>query len=108
MSEQLSTLSRDACSRAPLHQRQQRIFGLDILRAFAILSVVWVHGGELLPPAVQRYYRLLSPDGVSVFFVLSGYLIGGILIRTLAQEGAGVRTLWRFWARRWLRTLPNY
>jgi len=46
--------------------------------------------------------------GVELFFVLSGFLIGGILIRDLEENGATGKTLRNFWSRRWLRTLPNY
>jgi peptidoglycan/LPS O-acetylase OafA/YrhL len=40
-----------------------------------------------------------------MFFVLSGFLIGRILLRDPVRDLQG---LWRFWARRWLRTLPPY
>jgi len=46
--------------------------------------------------------------GVEIFFVLSGFLIGGILIRDFRAGGASAGTLSRFWCRRWLRTLPLY
>ncbi len=45
--------------------------------------------------------------GVELFFVLSGFLIGGILLRALAPETPKI-TLLSFWHRRWVRTLPNY
>lgn len=47
--------------------------------------------------------------GVELFFVLSGFLIGGILIRAYTgckQFGPG--QLRHFLVRRWFRTLPNY
>ena len=44
--------------------------------------------------------------GVELFFVLSGFLIGGILLRSI--EGGSRLSLIDFWRRRWLRTLPNY
>jgi peptidoglycan/LPS O-acetylase OafA/YrhL len=48
-------------------------------------------------------------DGVSIFFTLSGFLIGGILIKILEKEQKlNTQILWNFWKRRWLRTLPNY
>lgn len=50
----------------------------------------------------------LSLPGVTLFFVLSGYLIGGILIHTLEKGRTDVRDIGRFWARRWMRTLPAY
>ena len=45
--------------------------------------------------------------GVEIFFVLSGFLIGGILIRDFSA-GATFGNLSRFWERRWLRTLPLF
>ena len=45
--------------------------------------------------------------GVEIFFVLSGFLIGGILIRDFSKSATG-GTLVRFWCRRWLRTLPLF
>jgi len=86
-----------------------RIFGLDLMRAVAILLVVYSHADDLL----YRYFAVDTSvsdvDGVDLFFVLSGYLIGGILLRTaLATSVPWYLRLADFWQRRWLRTLPNY
>ena len=40
--------------------------------------------------------------------MLSGYLIGGIILRQLNEGKTGFKDLFKFWKRRWLRTLPNY
>lgn len=85
-------------------------FGLDVVRAGAILAVLFSHTAEWFLGAgqetsVQSAY--IGYAGVEVFFSLSGFLIGGILLRALAQD-PGPRGLARFWARRWLRTLPAY
>tara|TARA_R110002074_G_scaffold14788_1_gene51047 strand:+ start:151191 stop:152309 length:1119 start_codon:yes stop_codon:yes gene_type:complete len=85
-----------------------RIYGLDILRALAILFVVLGHSGGLLPSARNKYLSYFVFDGVSIFFVLSGFLIGGILIKLLVKEGFNLKTILNFWKRRWFRTLPNY
>ncbi len=89
-----------------------RIYGLDILRAAAILFVVLEHGRFLLPvndfPNKYFFGFKLFLDGVSIFFVLSGYLIGGILIKVLENGRANIFTLTNFWIKRWFRTLPNY
>lgn len=87
---------------------KNRIYGLDILRAIAILFVVIEHGGNFLPEKLSKIQLSLLIDGVSIFFVLSGFLIGGILIKTLETQKASLKTLFNFWKRRWLRTLPNY
>jgi len=86
-----------------------RIFGLDIMRAMAVLAVVYVHGYYLLGDAVpDRAHRLSFADGVTLFFVLSGFLIGRILLRTIERKDFNGRVLTQFWVRRWCRTLPNY
>jgi len=87
----------------------KRIYGLDILRAFAIFFVMLSHGYVYSGHLVDfKNYWWLSLDGVGLFFVLSGYLIGGILIRTICEQAFTWRALLQFWTRRWLRTLPNY
>ena len=87
---------------------QNRVYGLDILRALAVLFVVLSHGSKLLFPSINRITFYLQFDGVAIFFVLSGFLIGGILIKVLEKEDASYQSLFNFWIRRWFRTLPNY
>jgi peptidoglycan/LPS O-acetylase OafA/YrhL len=88
----------------------KRVFGLDVMRAIAILIVVDSHATI----ALKEYYaggfwHNLLPDGVELFFVLSGFLIGGILIRSYEKNGGFDRKLLlNFWTRRWFRTLPAY
>lgn len=86
----------------------KRIYGLDILRASAILLVLLFHSHKYLSPYISKHYFNALPDGVSVFFVLSGFLIGRILIQTAEQTNFRFYDLIRFWKRRWLRTLPAY
>lgn len=86
-----------------------RIYGLDILRSIAILPVVMSHGGMLLDAANTGFPWIPLPDGVEIFFVLSGFLIGQILLRSYLKHGFKTRsTVMAFLRRRWFRTLPNY
>jgi peptidoglycan/LPS O-acetylase OafA/YrhL len=86
-----------------------RIFGLDILRAIAILCVVLGHSLSFVPAGIfSKIAGHLVFDGVSIFFVLSGFLIGGILIKTLEKNPPELKVLLHFWTRRWFRTLPAY
>jgi peptidoglycan/LPS O-acetylase OafA/YrhL len=87
---------------------KDRVYGLDILRALAVLFVVLGHGSKLLFPSINKITFYLEYDGVAIFFVLSGFLIGGILIKILERENATYKNLFNFWIRRWFRTLPNY
>ena len=44
-----------------------------------------------------------------LFRSLSGFLIGGILLKMFQKsESLGIKTISHFWVRRWFRTLPNY
>ncbi|MGV9011700.1 MAG: acyltransferase family protein [Flavobacteriales bacterium] len=78
----------------------KRIYGLDILRAFAIIFVVAGHGQYLLPKNTHFLHRILVFDGVSIFFVLSGFLIGGILIKLIENNPPTKALLLDFWIRR--------
>ncbi|AUD02031.1 acyltransferase family protein [Spirosoma pollinicola] len=88
----------------------KRVFGLDIMRAAAILIVVDAHATIALKEYYDgAFWHHLLPDGVELFFVLSGFLIGGILIRSYEKKETFDRhLLLNFWTRRWFRTLPNY
>jgi peptidoglycan/LPS O-acetylase OafA/YrhL len=81
---------------------------LDGVRAFAVLAVLLHH---TLPEAVTSRVDL-GGYGVRLFFVLSGFLITGILLKARAGGAAqGVRrgTILRaFYARRFLRIFPLY
>jgi peptidoglycan/LPS O-acetylase OafA/YrhL len=78
---------------------------LDGLRALAAIAVVFHHnlwrGGGL---GGVRTAAHLGDAGVRLFFVLSGFLITGILLRARGAPGA----LPAFYARRFLRIFPLY
>ncbi|PKQ25558.1 MAG: hypothetical protein CVT64_09055 [Actinobacteria bacterium HGW-Actinobacteria-4] len=81
---------------APPASRRGIRTDIQALRALAVLAVVIYHmHGNLLPGGFA---------GVDVFFVISGFLIGGALIRELTQRGT-IR-LGSFYARRVRRILP--
>ena len=88
-----------------------RVYGLDVLRTLAIVFVVFSHLSVLLFPHIGS--DLLTPIfgylGVELFFVLSGFLIGTIIIKELFKESTSSwEKLKKFWVRRWFRTLPTY
>ncbi len=82
--------------RVQIHYKDSKahILALDGLRGFAILLVLLFH----------MFGFMLGWCGVDVFFVLSGFLITGILIDSKAQA----HYFRDFWTKRILRIFPLY
>ena len=80
--------------------------GLDLLRAIAIVWVMLYHGDITGMMSIDSPFLDAGWMGVDLFFALSGFLIGGQLLRPYARgepEHIGL-----FYARRLFRTLPPY
>jgi peptidoglycan/LPS O-acetylase OafA/YrhL len=87
--------------------------GLDLLRGFAILAVIFFHGFAYIAPSFPWHSRVASIlfyvtgfgwTGVNLFFTLSGFLITGNLIDSTDNPNFYSR----FYIRRALRILPAY
>ncbi|WP_242086229.1 acyltransferase family protein [Aestuariivivens sediminis] len=85
-----------------------RIYGLDVYRAMAIGMVVISHANYIFQGYDFEGFQILGVQGVELFFVLSGFLIGGLLLRLLNTTTLHWRDVLYFWIRRWFRTLPLY
>lgn len=98
-------------SAAPEPQRSEHLPALDGVRGLAILTILIYHGLQLSKPealgafdaAVDRVARS-GWAGVDLFFVLSGFLITGILLDMRASSGHVLS----FYGRRVLRIVPLY
>src|SRR5882757_353520 len=91
---------------AAVHRGRLRV--LDGVRGLAILMVILFHSTVINPQnAHERWFCALlnlGSFGVDLFFVLSGFLITGILV-----EAKGTPGYFRnFYARRILRIFPLY
>lgn len=87
--------------------------GLHGMRVVAILSVVQYHVTTIFTYethlTMDRSWAMTSMTiffGMDLFFILSGFLIGSILLRSV--ETAGFINVRRFWLRRAFRTFPAY
>jgi peptidoglycan/LPS O-acetylase OafA/YrhL len=87
---------------------KERVFGLDFVRSLAICCVLASHSRVFaVYPDEFLWITFGGWYGVELFFVLSGYLIGTILIRQIIN-GFDLYQLLIFWKRRWFRTIPLY
>ena len=89
--------------------RVPRNLGLDLLRLFAILLVI---GNHLRPPPSGKVGIVLACwmrggwVGVDLFFVLSGYLVAGLLFKEYSRRGH--ISVMRFLVRRGLKIYPAF
>ena len=92
-------------------RRRGPIPSLDGLRAVAIALVLIDHAAGMPKPGgawsrIYPYIIQLGIPGVALFFVLSGFLITGILLGE--EESRGGISLRRFYFRRTLRIFPAF
>ncbi len=88
---------------------KKNYFELDLVRAAAIMLVVVFHlNQKVFHLTADSYLGLFLSwgwHGVDLFFVLSGFLIGGQIIEDNIEHGFSFR---RFYLKRVLRTFPPY
>ncbi len=93
-----------------------RNIGLDYLRSAAILIVLANHAllgffidtGKVKFEGVTAALSVSSVIAIEWLFVLSGFLIGTMMIRSFERQSNWLRSARDFWLRRWFRTVPNY
>lgn len=89
-----------------------RLFSLDVLRGLAIALVLVLH----FPPnsilhsgwieSALRWFMSVGGIGVDLFFVLSGFLISGLIFKEFDRTGSFEPG--RFWLRRGFKIWPSY
>jgi len=93
-------------------EARQRLGALDVLRAIAILLVIGRHlptlppGFPWLVAGVLNAWRHVGWAGVDLFFVLSGFLVSGLIFRDLELHGSF--SLKTFLIRRGLKIYPGF
>ena len=119
----MTAAAADAVVQAPTKPARPGFFGLELLdnrypalhgmRVLAILSVIQIH----VTWDFHDYVNLGLPEwfvdrsfavffGMDCFLVLSGFLIGSILLRSI--DTSGTQQIRRFYLRRIFRTFPSY
>ncbi|WP_250499819.1 acyltransferase [Caballeronia sp. GAWG1-5s-s] len=88
-----------------------RSIELDFIRGLAIIAVMGYHfhsypTGSAFIAAIEYPLKSFGHEGVNLFFTLSGFLVGGLLLKQYAQEGRIDAT--RFIVRRLFKIWPAY
>ena len=89
----------------------ERIFGLDFLRAAAISLILFSQCLWILPQnngIITQITALFNCLGLETFFVLSGFLLGQMLLPHYIRKDFGWETVLKFFKQRALRVLPVY
>src|SRR5262245_46184961 len=101
--------ARSAIMALPMNRRRQ---DLDALRAVAVLLVMLFHFPPMSPDvwAVVRvpfdFGARIGWMGVDLFFVLSGFLVSGLLFQE--YQRLGTVDWWNFFCRRGLKIYPAF
>ena len=84
--------------------KNKRIINLDLFRSIAILFVIIFHTTQMYANnKFSANYYSWGKFGVEFFFVLSGFLVGGLFYKQTVKVN-----LLRFWLQRFFRTYPPY
>ncbi len=89
--------------------QEKSIASLDGLRAVSIIIVILGHASFMykgLLPNIAQYFAIQQSLGVSIFFVISGFLINSFLIREKSKTG--VVDLKLFYFKRLFRIFPPF
>jgi len=79
-----------------------RLIGLDLLRLLAVLLVFFRHSR----PPVATFMSVGGWVGVDIFFVLSGFLVSGLVFKE--YQLLGTFHPWKFLARRGFKIYPAF
>jgi peptidoglycan/LPS O-acetylase OafA/YrhL len=93
-----------------------RSAGLDYLRTASILIVIFNHflisfffaTGKIKFDGLIALISASAVVSIEWLFVLSGFLIGAMMIRSFERSDNWATCARDFWLRRWFRTVPTY
>ncbi|MCU0428758.1 MAG: acyltransferase [Cytophagaceae bacterium] len=90
---------------------ERRNVGLDVMRGIGLLMVLIGHSLHFFEPFYPKIFRIshFVINGIELFFALSGFLIGRILVKQFIEKNDFTASSFLiFLKRRWFKTLPVY
>ncbi len=105
MSHSLSPGSPSSLS-LPVKSTVKQIDGLQLLRAVAVILVIWCHAGQHLVAHGGRVLPSLNVFGIDIFFVISGFILSLVVLKS--HKAPGLAASWDFIKRRLIRVYPIY
>jgi exopolysaccharide production protein ExoZ len=90
----------------PIASSIRQIDGLQLLRAVAVILVIWCHAGQVLQDSGSSGLPALNVFGIDIFFVISGFILSLVVLRE--RRKPGLRPMADFMKRRLLRIYPIY
>ncbi len=106
MASTVSTSAGKVHAGLPLPSGLRQIEALQVLRAVAVFLVAWGHSGLAFTLPGARPEFDLGIFGIDLFFVISGFILSTIVLRS--RERPGARAAWEFLKRRLIRIFPIY
>lgn len=88
-----------------------RIFGLDVMRAVSIAMVLFSHSTVIYPEndgILSKLKDLSGFFGIELFFILSGFLVGSSIYKLFIYNEYGFGEVKNFLFRRMFRIIPSY
>lgn len=90
----------------PLPSKVHQIDALQMMRAVAVILVLWCHSGQMLADYHSKGLPGLGVFGIDVFFVISGFILSLSVIKKPGKPG--LSNAWDFTKRRLIRIFPMY
>lgn len=90
----------------PMLSKVRQIDALQMLRAVAVILVIWCHAGQVLTDYGSNGLPGLGVFGIDIFFVISGFILSLSVIRKPGEPGFS--NAWDFAKRRIIRIFPMY
>lgn len=88
----------------------ERIFGMDVIRALSTMVVVLFHSYNIISPFTDKIKHLAPFVWIAqeLFYGLSGFLVGRQILKIINKNNIVFKDLFSFYINRWLRTIPLF